>query len=72
MSIKPKFLNQKGDTIVEVLLAVGVLGLVLTISYGLANRNTQYDITSRERVEALKYSEEQVEMLRQHLNDVEI
>ncbi|HEX5456625.1 MAG TPA: hypothetical protein VFW77_04675 [Candidatus Saccharimonadales bacterium] len=67
MPIKRIIKNKKGDTIVEVLIGIAVLGLVLSISYSLANRNTQYIQQSQERGEAQKISEAQLELLRNYL-----
>ncbi len=39
MSVKPKFLNSRGDTIVEVLVVLAVLGLAIAIAYATANRS---------------------------------
>lgn len=59
--------NQKGDTIVEVLLAVAALSLVLTASYVLANRSSQGIRQAQERSEALKHTETQLEWLKNYL-----
>lgn len=61
--------NQKGDTVVEVLLSVAVLSLILSISYGLANRSTMAVRASQERSEALKVNEAQQESLKTYLSD---
>ncbi|HEX5797495.1 MAG TPA: hypothetical protein VFX86_03845 [Candidatus Saccharimonadales bacterium] len=65
--LKKLKLNTKGDTIVEVLISVAVLSLVLSVSYALANRNTQYIQQSQERGEAQEISEAQLELLRGYL-----
>ncbi len=67
MSRLKLFKNSKGDTIVEVLISIGIISLVLTISYALANRNSAYIRQSQERGEAQKLSERQLEMLRNYL-----
>ena len=59
--------QSKGDTIVEVLIGIAVLGFVLSMSYALANRDTQYIQQSQERGEAQKISEQQLELLRNYL-----
>lgn len=59
--------NQRGDTIVEVLISISILSLILTISYALSNRNTAYIRQSQERGEAQKISERQLELLRGYL-----
>lgn len=67
MQLKQIFKNNKGDTIVEVLISIAVLGLILSVSYALANRDTQYVQQSQERAEAQKISEQQLELLRDYL-----
>ncbi|HYF97318.1 MAG TPA: hypothetical protein VD947_04775 [Patescibacteria group bacterium] len=64
---KKLFKDRRGDTIVEVLIAVAVMSLVLAISYSLANKNSQFVRTAQERGEAQKYAEEQLERLRGYI-----
>jgi hypothetical protein len=61
------FKNQRGDTIMEVLIAVAVLSLILTVSLALANRNTQGNRQAQERGEATKHTESQIELLKTYL-----
>ncbi|MBI5357458.1 hypothetical protein HZB74_01270 [Candidatus Saccharibacteria bacterium] len=61
-------LGSKGDTIVEVLLAIAVMSMVLSISYGLANRSSQSNRQAQERAEAQKVGEEQLEILRGYVS----
>lgn len=61
------FKNQRGDTIMEVLIAVAVLSLILTVSLALANRNTQGNRQAQERGEATKHTESQIELLKSYL-----
>lgn len=61
---KTKILNQAGDTIVEVLLAVVVVGLAVGLGYGVASRSLKSNQQAQERVEALKQVESQVERLK--------
>lgn len=56
--------NQAGDTIIEVLIAVVVVGLAIAISYGIASRSLRLARQSQERVEAVKLTEGQVERLK--------
>lgn len=56
--------RQRGDTIVEVLLAMTVIGAVLGASFGIANRSAQTGQAARERTEALKIAESQIELLK--------
>lgn len=59
--------NTRGDTIIEVLLAVAIMSLVLAISYNLSNKNSQFVQTAKERGEAQKLAEEQLERLRGYI-----
>lgn len=59
-----KQLNQSGDTIVEVMIAVAVVGFVLAGAFVSANRSTKAVLKSQERAEALKFSESQLESIR--------
>ena len=56
--------GQTGDTIVEVLIAVGVLAFVLVGAYILSVRSTASTQDANERTQALKLVETQVEFLR--------
>lgn len=56
--------NQRGDTIVEVLIAIAVIGSVLGTSYAIVNRNAKSYQQINERTEALKLAEGQMESLR--------
>lgn len=62
MSIKP--LQQAGDTIVEVLMVVVVLGVVVTSGYQIAVISLQSMQLAQERTYALKMAEGQVENLK--------
>lgn len=57
-------LNYNGDTIVEVLIAVAVIGSVLGITYGTMNRNMMILRDNQERTEAVKLAQGQVESLK--------
>lgn len=57
-------LTQKGETIVEVLIAIAVIGSVLGTSYAIVSRNNKSYQQSNERVEALKLAESQLESVR--------
>lgn len=69
MLIKTKKLNQVGDTILEVLISVAVLSLILTTSFVLANRSTQYNRQAAERGEASKLAQAQLEDLKSFLDN---
>jgi hypothetical protein len=58
------FKNQRGDTIMEVLICVAVLSFVLSAAFALANRSSQANLQAGERGEAMKISESQVEKLK--------
>lgn len=58
-----RFKNQRGDTIVEVLIAVAVLSAVLATSYAIVGRNTKSYQQVNEHTEALKLAETQLERL---------
>ncbi len=53
--------NQVGDTIIEVMLAVGIVGLAIAGGYGIATRSLKQARQAQERGEALKLAEGQIE-----------
>lgn len=57
-------LSERGDTIVEVLLAIGILGAVLSGAYVVVNRNATLNRVSQERLEAVELAESQFEKLK--------
>ncbi len=57
-------LNNSGDTIVEVLVAIVVVGSVLAGAYITSNKSLNANRASQERGEALKYTEAQLEQVR--------
>lgn len=61
-------IGSRGDTIIEILLSIAVLSLVLSVSYGLANRSSQTTRQAQERGEAQKLAEEQLEFLRGYVS----
>ena len=61
---KRRRLNQAGDTIVEVLIAIGVVGLMLTSAYAITNRSNRSLQDTQEHGQALKLVETQIELLR--------
>lgn len=60
--------DQRGDTIIEVLLAIAVVGIVLAGAYVSANRSLLGTQVSKERVEALQYVRGQMEVLMHRLD----
>jgi type II secretory pathway pseudopilin PulG len=61
-SILPR--NNRGDTIIEVLIAIGIVSLVLTSAYALTNKNVSSIQQMQEQGYAQKLAEQQVELLR--------
>src|SRR3989344_3190782 len=57
-------LGKRGDTIVEVLIALAVLGLVLAGAYVSSNRSLGDSRDAQERGEALKIIESQAEQIK--------
>ncbi len=56
--------TMRGDTIVEVLIAMTIIAFVLGASFSLSGRSTKNTIEARERSEALKLVEGQIEILK--------
>lgn len=56
--------RQAGDTLIEVMIALAIIGLVIAISYSTASRALQVGRRAQERTEALKEAEGQVETLK--------
>ncbi len=59
-----KKLNIRGDTIVEVLIAMAIVGAGLSASYRISSQSLARIREAQERVEGLKLAEEQVERLK--------
>jgi len=62
-----KFLGESGDTIVEVLFAVVVIGLVLTGGYAVVNRSLLAEVDAQEHSVALGLTQTQLELLRTYI-----
>lgn len=56
--------NNKGETIIEVLLALAVLGLIIGIAYASANRSLKLSQDSHERTEASQLAQSTIEAIR--------
>src|SRR5580765_5314521 len=56
--------STRGDTIVEVLIAMTIIAAVLGGAYSIASRSSKSGIEARERVQTLKLVEGQVENLK--------
>jgi type II secretory pathway pseudopilin PulG len=63
-----KILNQTGDTIVEVLIAISVLAFALGTGYATVNRSNQSILANKERYQAQLLANQQVELLRQYID----
>ena len=57
--------NQEGDTIVEVLIAAAIVGLILVVSFTIANSSLREIRMAQERSEAQRFAQAQVEQLDQ-------
>lgn len=62
--MKIKKLTRAGDTIVEVLIAMAILSLILGAAYATTRRSQQANQASRERSDALRLVEGQIERLK--------
>jgi Mg-chelatase subunit ChlD len=62
------FSNERGDTILEVMISVTVLSLVLTTSFALANRSTLANRQAGERGEASKIAQAEMEKLKLYIS----
>lgn len=59
-----KSFSERGDTIVEVLIAIAVISLILGGAYVTTNRSLQATRAAQERSTALKLAESQVERIK--------
>lgn len=59
-----KRLDQRGETLVEVVMALGILSLVLVSSYALATGTFRLGRGAGERTQAVNYLQQQAEALR--------
>jgi prepilin-type N-terminal cleavage/methylation domain-containing protein len=65
MSVKAlKKLGQTGDTIIEVMVVLAILGLAISISYATANRSLLNARQAQENSEATELIQSQIEALR--------
>ena len=62
-------IKERGDTIIEVLMAMTIIGLTFAIGFNIANNGLQTGRAATERGEALKIAETQVEVLKASLSD---
>jgi type II secretory pathway pseudopilin PulG len=59
-----KKLNKSGDTIVEVLIALAILGLVIGAAYATASRSLKRAQQAQERTQATKLAEGQIDSIK--------
>lgn len=59
-----KQLNKRGDTIIEVILAMSLLAFVLFSAWAITNRASQLNLTARQRVVMVNQLKEQAELLK--------
>ncbi len=57
-------LNRRGDTLVEVLIAIGIISTVLAGAYVMTNRSLISTRDAQERVNATKLAETQLELIK--------
>lgn len=62
--LRPLHTSQRGDTIVEVLIATGIITLVLASAYAITNRNSLAAQDTQEHMRAARLVESQIEALR--------
>lgn len=56
--------SERGDTLVEVLMSIAIVGMALGAAYSLANRSLQQGLSAREHTEALALAQGQIERLK--------
>jgi prepilin-type N-terminal cleavage/methylation domain-containing protein len=56
--------NMRGDTLVEVMMSMAVVGMVIGVSYSIANRSARAGRIAQEQTEALKLTESQIELVK--------
>src|SRR5581483_6513732 len=59
-----RFKNIRGDTIVEVMVSIVVLGLVLGTAYSLSNKSLKTGTQANQRSQALSVASSQIERLK--------
>lgn len=64
-------LDERGDTLVEVVMALAILSLVLVSSYALATGTFRLGRGAGERTQAVNYLQQQAEALRTYRNSVD-
>jgi prepilin-type N-terminal cleavage/methylation domain-containing protein len=59
-----KKMEQKGDTIVEVMISMAVLAIVITVAYATSTRSLHASLDSQYRDQAVSYAQQQLELLK--------
>jgi hypothetical protein len=59
-----KYSDERGDTLVETVLAMAVLSLVLLTSWALVHKATQISLAARQRIEIVNRLKEQAEIIK--------
>jgi len=67
--IKKHVFNQKGETIVEVLIAIALLGFALGSGFAIANKSKNTMQASQERYQAQLVANGQADSLKKYLSD---
>jgi len=68
LSHKHSKLNRRGDTIVEVLISLAILGMAFGISFSTAHKSLLSTRNSQEHSEALQLLNSQLELIRANVN----
>ncbi len=63
-----KKINNLGDTIVEVMLSLVIIGAVMGVAYAITNFSLQTELIAQERNEALNIAQNQIEALKNLVN----
>jgi type II secretory pathway pseudopilin PulG len=68
-TVKNNFKSNAGDTIVEVLLSIAIVGSVIAGAYALASRSLAEGVSASEHSQAIKLAEAQIEALKSRQRD---
>lgn len=60
-----KPVTTRGDTIIEVMLAMTALTIILLIAWGITNRATQISLAARQRIDMVNQLKEQAEIIKE-------
>lgn len=59
-------IRQRGDTILEVMICVAVIGMLLAAAFALSSRNTTAELKAQERSTGVKIAETQLELFKSY------